>query len=84
MSTEPRGRSWITRELDLTAEQREQMREIWSGVMGASRQQQRDRRRAIREERDQAMQNLFSEDRKTFGMMAGNLFLGEGQCMHAE
>ena len=64
VSKKPRGPSWIERELDLTAEQRKQMQEIWSGAMGMGRQQQREQRRAIREERDKAIQALFTEEQK--------------------
>ena len=62
MAKKPRGPSWIERELDLTPEQREQMREIWFSAMGRGRQQQREQRRIIREERDKAIQGLFNEE----------------------
>ena len=54
-------RSWLTGQLDLTTEQREQMRQIWSEVMGDRRAQ----RRALREERDKAIQDLLSDKQKT-------------------
>ena len=84
MSAKPRGRSWITRELDLTVEQREQMREIWSGVMGARRQQQREQRRAIREEREVAIQNLFSEEQKAQYEEAMRLYEEKSAALDAE
>jgi len=59
---EPRRqrRPWIEKELNLTGEQREKMREIWSEVMGKLREYQRDQRQALQQERDEAIQNLLS------------------------
>ncbi len=56
----PRQRSWLSRELGLTPEQRDQMREIWSEFMRAAG----GHRRALQEERDQAVQALFTEEQK--------------------
>jgi len=60
----PHRPSWLGERLDLTAEQREQMREIWSGVAGEMGGAHRDELRALREERDQAMQDLLTESQK--------------------
>jgi len=60
----PRRGSWLGRELNLTAEQKERMREIWSEAMGTSRRQQRERRRKIREERDEAIRGLLTDEQK--------------------
>lgn len=56
--------SWLGHELNLTEEQREQMRTIWSEVMGALREQQREQRRLLLEERDAAIQALLDEGQR--------------------
>ena len=61
--TGPHG-SRIVQKLDLTREQREKMRDIWSEVMGALREQRREQRRAIREEREESIRALLSEEQK--------------------
>ena len=60
----PERHSWLERELGLTPEQREQMREIWSNAMRGGPQRQMEQQRAIRAERDAAIQNLFNEEQK--------------------
>ncbi|HRU06160.1 MAG TPA: periplasmic heavy metal sensor [Candidatus Brocadiia bacterium] len=56
--------SWLTHELDLTPEQRTQMRQIWSGVMGGGRGQRHVERQALEKERDEAIQALLTEEQK--------------------
>ena len=56
--------SWLSQELDLTPDQRDQMRDIWSDAMRGSREQQHQERRALREKRDQALQDLLSDEQK--------------------
>ena len=60
----PRRGSLLSRELDLTREQREQMRQIWSEVMRATGERQRERRHALREEREKAVQALLTDEQK--------------------
>jgi len=60
----PERRSHLADELNLTSEQSEKMRKIWSEVMGKLRQRRREKREAIRKERDEAVQNLLSEEQK--------------------
>ena len=60
----PPRRSWITDKLGLTPDQREQMRNVWSAAMGDLRKRQREQRRAIREERDEAVRGLLNEKQK--------------------
>ena len=55
----PRG-SWLANELNLTTDQRDQMRTIWSEAMG-SVSKQRERRAALAQERDQAILALLSD-----------------------
>jgi len=50
--------------LKLTDQQREQMREIWFGVMGQPRQQP-GRREAIQKEREAAIVTLLTDEQKT-------------------
>jgi len=58
-------RSWLTSELDLTSEQREQMREIWSWPDPRSPMRSPfERRRAIREWRDEAVRALLTDEQK--------------------
>lgn len=52
------GRSRLWSDLNLTDEQREQMREIWSDVMG----RRRGERRALAKERDEAVVALLTEE----------------------
>jgi len=64
--TRPRRRgSRLARELDLTQKQREQMRKIWTeSLRGAPRQAIGERRQELREERDQAFQDLLDDKQK--------------------
>jgi Spy/CpxP family protein refolding chaperone len=57
-------RSWLTEELQLSVEQRERMEEIWSEVMGRLRSPDRDQRREMAAERDQAVMDLLSEEQR--------------------
>ena len=65
-SARPRHRgSWLARELDLTPEQKEQMRKIWSEPdQRSSMRGDLERRRALREARDEAMRALLTEEQK--------------------
>lgn len=60
----PRSGSWLSRELDLTREQREQMRQIWSEVMRASGERQRERRDTLQKERDEAISALLTNEQE--------------------
>ena len=60
----PRRHSWIASRLDLSPEQAEQMRDIWSGTMRHLREQHREQRRLLRQERDDAIQALMTEEQK--------------------
>lgn len=64
---DPRHRSresWIADELDLSVDQREKMKRIWSDVHQQMRTLGRSRRSEIRATRDQAIRNLLNEDQK--------------------
>jgi len=61
----PRGPSWLTAELELTDQQREQMHEIWSEAMRAGRSGHWERRKALAEHRDQAIAALLTEAQRT-------------------
>jgi Spy/CpxP family protein refolding chaperone len=56
--------SWLTRELNLTTQQQEQMRKIWSEVMETSPREYGEKRRAIAEERNKAIVALLSDQQK--------------------
>jgi len=58
----PRGPSWLESELNLTSQQREQMHNIWSEVMGATMGQRMEQGRALRQERDQAIVALLTDE----------------------
>lgn len=55
------GRSWLGRELELTAEQRQQMRRIWSEAMGGLRGAEGQRPGEMFEERRRAVRELLTE-----------------------
>jgi Spy/CpxP family protein refolding chaperone len=60
----PHGPSWLAAELDLTSAQREQMDKIWSEVMGAMGRQRFEQSRALRQERDQAIAALMTDEQR--------------------
>jgi Spy/CpxP family protein refolding chaperone len=51
--------SWLRSELNLTAEQNEQMKNIWEGLHNSGRGYE-DRRRRLRDERDEAIAALLA------------------------
>jgi Spy/CpxP family protein refolding chaperone len=56
---------WLSRELNLTSEQREQMRAIWSQVMSADRGAKTwDERRAIQKQREQVVREMLGDEQK--------------------
>jgi Spy/CpxP family protein refolding chaperone len=57
----PRHRPEPFAGLDLSAQQREQMREIWSERTGPGRPQMSERRRELEEEREEAFRALLTE-----------------------
>jgi len=59
-SGSPHGRSYLTRKLNLTPQQREQMRKIWAESMGQIRQQ----REVLEKERDQAVRAILTEEQQ--------------------
>jgi len=59
-----RGGSWIETELHLTAPQREQMRDIWQGVVKSTGQHAWDQRRALSKEREEAVEALLTPEQK--------------------
>jgi len=61
----PHGPSWLAAELGLTDLQQEQMREIWSEVMSKTFRNRWEQRRAIAEQRDQAILDLLTEEQRT-------------------
>ena len=56
--------SWLAHELDLTPEQREQMHQIWSQVIGSQGPPPREQRQALQKERDEAVRGLLNEGQK--------------------
>jgi len=60
----PPGRSFLAAELNLTSEQREQMHNIWSEVMGEGGRRQWEQRRLLGQERDQAIAALMTPEQK--------------------
>ncbi len=56
-----RGRSWLTSELNLTPDQRDQMQEIWSEATRQPRAPREDWAQA-RRERDEAVRELLSDE----------------------
>jgi len=60
-----RPNSFLERELNLTVEQKEQMKTIWSDVMAPGGRGQFDRRAALAQERDQAVVALLTEEQRS-------------------
>jgi len=60
----PQPPSWLASELDLTPEQRERMHQIWSETMRSGFRQEGERRAAMMQERDEAIQALLSEEQR--------------------
>jgi Spy/CpxP family protein refolding chaperone len=62
----PRGgpESFLARELNLSKDQQEQMRKIWSEVMGPGGRGPFDRRSALAQDRDQAVLALLTEEQR--------------------
>lgn len=67
-ATRPSGPGgWLTAELDLTPQQQEQMKRIWSETARHGGREQDDRRRQIRKQRDDAIAALVRpEDRPVY------------------
>ncbi len=57
-------RDWLADQLGLDATQRERVRVIWSESMRAAGQQNADRSRALKKERDDAIQAMLSDAQK--------------------
>lgn len=57
-------RSWLARELNLTPEQHQKMRDIWEGALAHSRRASREDRRALREEREERFMEMLSEEQR--------------------
>src|SRR5258706_5224053 len=58
---------WLTTELNLTPDQQEQMKKIWSDTAHRGNREQEDRRRQFRKDRDDALAALISpKDRDTY------------------
>jgi len=57
-----RGRAFLAKELNLTAQQQDQMRDIWRNATRASRMNRIDRRRELRGFRDESILDMLSPD----------------------
>lgn len=55
----------LAKELELTAGQQEQMREIWSGLTRSNMREFWDRRAALRNRRTQAIEALLTDEQRT-------------------
>jgi len=58
----PAHGSWLTTELKLNKEQREQMRTVWSDVMESMGQEHGAQRAQLQAKRDEAIRALFDEE----------------------
>jgi Spy/CpxP family protein refolding chaperone len=67
-ATQPSRRDgWLTSELNLTPQQQEQMKKIWSETAHRGNREQEDRRRQIRKDRDDAIAALIQpQDKEKF------------------
>src|SRR4051812_38825759 len=63
----PGGPGWLAKELSLTTEQQEQLRQIWSETATRGRGEREDQRRQLRKEREEAVAALVRpEDKDKF------------------
>jgi Spy/CpxP family protein refolding chaperone len=63
----PGGPGWLAKELSLTTEQQEQLRQIWSETATRGRGEREDQRRQLRKEREDAVTALVRpEDKDKF------------------
>lgn len=60
----PHEHSWLMSELNLTSQQREQMRKIWSETVEASMRQRGEQRRGLADERDKAVVALLDANQQ--------------------
>ncbi|HOD81782.1 MAG: hypothetical protein BWX88_03051 [Planctomycetes bacterium ADurb.Bin126] len=56
--------SWLTQELNLSAEQREQMKKIWSEAMGEGFRRDSEQRRSFSQQRDQQIRDLMTSEQQ--------------------
>jgi len=56
--------SWLGTELNLTRQQRDQMHKIWSEVMGSTMRQRFEQGVALKQERDQAIVALLTQEQR--------------------
>jgi len=57
-------RSWLSRELDLTPQQRAQMREIWSQTLRRARTLRRERQQELQRARDAQVRALLTDEQQ--------------------
>ncbi|HUS57239.1 MAG TPA: hypothetical protein VM141_01185 [Planctomycetota bacterium] len=57
--------SYLSRELDLTSRQREQMQQIWSEVLRAPMRPEHEQRQALQREKEEALLELLTPEQKT-------------------
>lgn len=63
--SKPSERSWLTEQLDLTPQQREQLSGIWSEISSQSGRSYYERRRTLQRERDDAVLSLLTSEQRT-------------------
>src|SRR3954471_4974795 len=63
-ATQPGEHSWLADQLNLTTDQREQMKDIWSSLLQGPAQANRDHRRQIEKERDEALVSLLTPEQR--------------------
>jgi Spy/CpxP family protein refolding chaperone len=61
-TTRPSRHSFFVRELNLTPEQQEQLKQIWSETADRARKEHEERRRQLRRERDEAIDELLEKE----------------------
>jgi len=64
VNDKPRRRSWLVSELNLTADQQEKMREIWSETLKSRLGSRGEDRRNLRQQRDEAIEQLLTAEQK--------------------
>ena len=63
-ATQPGEHSWLADQLNLTPDQRERMKDIWSALLQGPAQTNRDRRRQVEKDRDDALLALLTPEQR--------------------
>jgi len=66
VSKKPHLKSRVSRVLNLTSEQRDQMKKIWSEGIRTAKRLQREQRQKLHKERDEAIEAILTDEQKSW------------------